>query len=90
MRTWRAATGVTTCGFCGCAIAEGQPVQEIHLAGIGAKFRCQAHAQGEVDWRQVQASKSSHSQPRPAGSGFVKASAIKAPFDPKAAQFKDE
>lgn len=83
MREWIAAHGLTTCGFDGCRIEEGEPVQLIRLAGLKPKFRCQRHAHGPVDWDQVNASKTSPAPTSRQPEGFTRMSRIRTEFDPK-------
>jgi len=53
MRLWSAASRDLVCGYRGCAIAAGQPMQIIRIGGLPDRLRCQEHAQGPVDWTQI-------------------------------------
>ena len=78
-----AAHSVTTCGYCGAGIEEGQPVQVVELAGLKPKFRCPQHAQGPIDWDAVNDSKGVPYRPTASPGGFTKLSRVKSEFDPK-------
>lgn len=55
MRTWRVALpGGERCGYLFCPIPEGRPVQLIQIKGLPPKLRCEAHADGPVDWDQIE------------------------------------
>jgi len=87
VRTWIAAHARTTCGFAGCRIDAGDPVQVIEIGGLPKRFRCQEHAQGKVDWDAVEASKRSEYRPSsPERGAFTRLSRVKPPIDVKALQ----
>jgi len=86
MRTWIAAHSISTCGFCGCRINAGDPVQVIELPGITRKaLRCPDHARGAVDWEAVNASRHGPVIREIERGGFTRVKQIQAPFDPKMA-----
>jgi hypothetical protein len=85
MRFWKVATARTTCGYAGCNVPEGEPVQVIQIGGLPLRFRCQAHAEGDVDWAQVEASKSAPYWSSTTTPTFTRVAEIKPPFDPKRA-----
>lgn len=59
MRRWVRAVRDTTCGYDGARIAKGEPVQFLELVGCTGphrtKRRCQEHAIGPVNWKQIEA-----------------------------------
>ena len=90
MRYWESAVSVKTCGYCGATIAEGDAVQVIQTPGIQRpRLRCKEHAEGEVDWQAVWASKKAYEPSTPTDRGFTRASKSSPAFDPKMAAAND-
>jgi hypothetical protein len=86
MRYWESAPAMRTCGAQGCRIDEGDPVQVIQIGGLPKRYRCAKHAEGPIDWAEVEASKRS-TPPTASAPSFVRVGEVRPrlPFDSKAA-----
>lgn len=85
-----AASRPTSCGFCGCPIREGEPVQVIRIGGLSDRIRCARDAQGPMDLDAIEASKHGEPVKVERATGFVRAGTLRPVLDRKLKAANDD